>query len=496
MHTPSLPLLHHSLRGKITLGYLAVALLMLIASFFFVSELRTLEQRVITGQRVSDLFDTTLEIRRFERNFFLHRQDIDARENSRYIDTAEHLLQTRHKELLAVTTAARLQQLQDLLGAYRRQMSAGAAMAGQPQADRLEPEIRALGKEIIRITEDMAHTERQQIQSSLATLRNILIASIAFMAALILLLGRIMSQRVVKPLKAMESSMNSLSARSREPLQPPSNDREIVSIINTINHMLTELDLRQTSLMRSERLASLGTMLSGVAHELNNPLSNISSSCQILQEELGHNDLATQQRFLAQIDQQTVRARNIVRALLDFAREREFQRQNIRLKSLLEQTVGFVRGEIPAGSQVQLDIPDNLSLLADSQRLQQIFVNLIRNAMQVLPPDGLISISARALQAAGAPREHSWGSACGFTGAAVEISIADNGPGIAADILPRLFDPFFTTKDVGQGMGLGLFIVYEIIDEHGGCISVNSQPGQGARFTILLPQPESGETPK
>jgi signal transduction histidine kinase len=256
--------------------------------------------------------------------------------------------------------------------------------------------------------------------------------------------------------------------------------------------MLKELDLRQKSLMRSERMVSLGTMLSGVAHELNNPLSNISTSCQILLEEVGESDAATQKRYLEQIDQQTERARTIVRSLLDFSRERPFRKEAVLLRPLVAQTVGFVRGEVSAKSVVQLSIPDKLSVPADAQRLQQVFVNLIRNAMEGLGPQGRIDIAAQIVQVSEPPAGTALGEGCGTKGAMVEIRVTDNGPGIAADILPRIFDPFFTTKDVGRGMGLGLFVVYEIVDEHGGCIAVQSTPGQGAQFCIRLPAVDAG----
>jgi two-component system NtrC family sensor kinase len=482
----------HSLQGKITLGYYAVAAIILVASLFFVGELRTLEARVVLGQRATDLFNTVLEIRRFERNYFLHHQAADLEENGRYIAQAQDMLITNRSDFLAIVTPDRLAELRTLLGDYRGQMSAFAAAAPQ-QNQLIEPRVRSLGKDVVAIAEDMAGSERRQIQTTLASFRMLLLGVILCMAVLIVAIGRVLSQRVVRPLKEMESSVAAISANRRETLSAPSNDREILSIIEAFNHMLKELDLRQKSLMRSERLASLGTMLSGVAHELNNPLSNISTSCQILQEEVGESDAATQTLYLGQIDQQTERARTIVRALLDFSRERAFRKETVLLRSLVTQTVGFVRGEVSAKSVVQLAIPEDLTVTADVQRLQQVFVNLIRNAMDVLGPDGRIRISAQVTRVKGPPDGTAFGPGCETEGEAVEICVSDNGPGIAEDIQSRIFDPFFTTKDVGHGMGLGLFIVYEIVDEHGGCIAVQSAPEQGTTFCIRLPREDRGQ---
>ena len=482
-----IPLLRHSLRGKITLGYYAVAAIILVASLFFVGELRTLEARVIRGQRATDLFDAALEIRRFERNFFLHQQLADQAENSRYLALTNQMLRNNQADFLAIVSRDQLQQLQTSLDEYQHEM-ATVTLADPNKIKVKEPRIRNLGKEIVRIAEDMAKLERRQIQSTLVWFRTVLLGVIFTMALLIVAIGRVLSQRVVRPLKEIESSVAAISANHRESLSAPSDDREIISIITAFNHMLKELALRQKSLMRSERLASLGTMLSGVAHELNNPLSNISTSCQILQEELGVSDTLTQKQYLQQIDQQTERARIIVRALLDFSREQAFLKGPVKLLPLVRQTLGFVRGEVSAKSVVQLSIPDDLYVEADAQRLQQVFVNLISNALAELRPNGHIVIAAQALHVNGPPPGNALGSSCEAVGEVVQISVADDGPGIASEILARIFDPFFTTKEVGHGMGLGLFVVYEIIEEHGGCISVQSTPGQGAIFTLRLPR--------
>lgn len=492
------PAWHGSLRGKISGAYAAVAAVMLLASLFFAGELRTLDARVELGQRVTELFDTVLEIRRYERNYFLHRQPADQAENAQQIARARALLTTHRTDFLAVAPAGRLDALRDRLDDYARRMTDYAAAAAPAQRDALEPQVRALGKTVVELAEDMARAERSQIRATLASFRNLLFGAIACMALLIVLIGRALSQRVAKPLKALEASAAAIGANRRETLAAPSRDREIVSIIEAFNRMLRELDLRRKSLMRSERLASLGTLLSGVAHELNNPLSNISTSCQILIEEADAAQPAALRKHLSNIDRQTERARAIVRSLLDFSRDRAFSRETVRLKPLVEQTVGFVRGEIAARSVVRLAIADELVVPADAPRLQQVLVNLIRNAMAGLGPDGRIDIAAEYV-AAGAPLPGTaFGPGCGSDEEMVEIRVADDGPGIPPDILPRVFDPFFTTRDVGHGMGLGLFVVYEIVDEHGGCIAVDSAPGAGACFRIRLPRnartAQKGET--
>jgi signal transduction histidine kinase len=174
--------------------------------------------------------------------------------------------------------------------------------------------------------------------------------------------------------------------------------------------------------------------------------------------------------------------------LLDFARDRQFNKEQLQLRPLVEQTVKFLKGEVPAKVKVMIDIPDDTVLMADRQRLQQALLNLIKNAVEAVGEEGEVAIVAHKVNSvAGSEEDMAFPSGCQVEGNAVDITIRDSGPGIAADVLPKIFDPFFTTKDVGRGMGLGLFIVYQIVDEHGGCIFASNGKDKGAVFRIRLP---------
>jgi len=211
-----------------------------------------------------------------------------------------------------------------------------------------------------------------------------------------------------------------------------------------------------------------------VAHELNNPLSNASASAQILLEELQEANIPDSEFLLemaAQIDEETDRARDIIRSLLEFAHDREMRPAELELERFVRQTSRLVGNDFPAEIEFTLEISKDGLFFADKRQLQQALINILRNAGQALEGRGKILLRA------GIDDER---------GEAL-IEVRDNGPGIAAIDIEKIFDPFYTTKDVGKGSGLGLAVTREIIRKHGGEIAVESEQGHGAAFFIRLP---------
>jgi len=475
-----------SLRRTITAGYSAIAALVIGVSVISFLELRYIEQKVAAGAQIAEFFELALEIRRFEKNYFLYRQPGDLAENAAFVARAQGLLDAHGPLFAALAGEIRRRELAAGLERYGRLMAAyGRGDAAEARA----ADIRQLGKDIVTLAEAMARTERQTLQVLLDRHRYLLLAAVVVVSLLVVVVGRLLARRVGGPLKALESNMQAVAAGSRRSLDITSDDREIASLTEAFNHVLRELDLRQGQLVQSEKLAALGTLLSGVAHELNNPLSNISSSCEILAEEIDGHDIPLKKELLGQILDETWRARRIVRSLLDYARDREFRRETIPLARLVDDTLRLIRGRIPTTVQVERRIPEALTVSGDRQRLQQVLFNLLGNAIEALAGAGEVLIAARHTTAAPPARAHLFGQ-CAGPRAWLEIEVRDNGTGIAPEVLPRIFDPFFTTKEVGQGLGLGLFIVFEIIEAHGGCIAVDSEPGRGTAFFVRIPSEE------
>ena len=502
------------IRRKITFGfYITVAVVSGFSVFTFM-ELRSLEKKVVIGEIISEFFNTTLEIRRFEKNYFLFKQEADYQETVRYVKASREMIEKNIASFTMIVDRAQVLRLKEDLAKYGILISQHRVIAAGDQwrfksLPALESRIRETGKDITAIAETISRNERQYMQRTLKKSGTVLIISIIILSAAVMVMGRVFSLIVVRPLKLLEHSMEVIADGRFETMRIDSKDREIVSLTRAFNNMLRELELRQRHLVHSEKLASLGTLLSGVAHELNNPLSNISSSCQILLEELtGRQSAKTAAKpveapsvdpefaieMLSQIDEQTDRARNIVRSLLEFSRDKDFKKENLQLKQVVEETIRFLKSQVPPKVTVSVDVAEGVEIFADKQRIQQAFLNLIKNAVEAVEEEGVVTVKARFHSALEKASDDTaiynylrYQGKCTMEDDTVDISIADSGAGIPPELIPKVFDPFFTTKDVGKGSGLGLFIVHQIIEEHDGCIAVDSSEGKGSTFLIRLP---------
>jgi signal transduction histidine kinase len=489
-----------SIRKKITVGFYGTVTIILALSLFTFIDLKYLERKVVFGEAISEFFDTALEIRRFEKNYFLYGKKSDYAENKTYTAKARRLLEDNLKGFQTIADAGQISALRNDLLLYGTLMEKFVSLSHGKSGDSkeltiLEQDIRKTGKDITTLAESISKTERRNLQITLYKSRTILFFSIVCLSLVAIIVGQMLTRLIVRPLKSLEKSMKVIADGRFEPVSIDSKDKEILSLTSAFNKMLRELEIRQRHLVQSEKLASLGTLLSGVAHELNNPLSNISTSSQILTEEIEDPDLAYKKGLLEQIEEQTVRARNIVRSLLDFSRDKDFKKEHVSLRKLFEETIQFVKGQIPTHVEIKLDIPGDIFIIADKQRIQQAFLNLIKNAIESIVGEGTVTVISRKIIG---EEEMDFVKSLLLEECemrvpenrkedVVYIKICDTGIGIPHDVLPKIFDPFFTTKDVGQGSGLGLFIVHEIIEEHCGCIAVDSVEGAGTTFLIRLP---------
>jgi len=473
-----------SLQAKIAVAYLSLALLIVGLSAVALIELGRIEDKVREGGKVAELFDATLEMRRFEKNHFLYGQTSDLEDHARYVVRARELLRRDAAVIDALAGSGAAARLESDLARYAEAMTEHAR---DPLNETLSADVRSRGNRIVTLGEQLALRERQSVDAALKAHRRNFLVLLLVVATILVATGFLLARRVTRPLQAMENHMEAIASGQLTRLTPDSHDREFVSLTNAFNHVLDELERRQHTLVRSEKLASLGTMLSGVAHELNNPLSNISSSAQILKEE-ADGAPAFRAQLVADIDAETLRARRIVRTLLDYSGDRTFQSSPVSLAELVEETLRFLKTKRPAGVEVKMEITPGLVVFGDRPRLQQVLLNLIVNAYDAMGSHGELRIAARPVKVGEKGDDFpAQNGRCRIGSQAVDITIADTGPGIPPEVLERIFDPFFTTKDIGHGSGLGLFIAFEIIEEHDGCLIAANRPEGGAVFRIRLP---------
>ncbi|MFA7388529.1 MAG: ATP-binding protein [Thiohalobacteraceae bacterium] len=484
-----------SIRRKITFGYYLFAACMIGLAMFSYASLRFLEQRLDWGVAVAGFLDMTLEMRRFEKNYFLFGKAEDAAAAQAYAGEALNLLEEHSAAYRELAATAELQQLQDWLERYSLQMArlvhAAGVRTGAHADERAatEADIRELGRRLSAHAEHISAREHEAMREVLGRSRTVLVGLLIAVTLFSLILAHLLTRAVVQPLRRLEQDLQALGRGKLETLPTRSGEREIRSFTQAFNRTLHELELRRRYLVQAEKLASLGTLVSGVAHELNNPLSNISTSTQLLVEELDAADPAQTRAWLRDVEEQTERARHIVATLLDFSRDKPFALQRVSLRSTIDKTLTLLRAQLAAGCEVRVDVPASLRLDADPQKLQQVFVNLIGNAVEagarrirVEAPVGATDAMLESYVWTRPP------TAAEALDNALFIAVADDGPGIPAEVLPKVFDPFFTTKDVGQGSGLGLYLVQEILQRHGGSIGVASTPGEGSQFLIRLPR--------
>ncbi|HZI09119.1 MAG TPA: PAS domain S-box protein [Myxococcus sp.] len=258
--------------------------------------------------------------------------------------------------------------------------------------------------------------------------------------------------------------------------------------IVSVSHDLTERHQMQARLMVAERMASVGTLAAGVAHEINNPLAYLTANLAFAREELSAltkggaqgleprlaASLADAQSALAEAQQGADRVRTIVRDLKTFSRADSAEHTDVDVRRVLESTLNLATTEIRHRARLVKDYGDVPPVRANESRLGQVFLNLLVNAAQAIPE--------------GAPEQHEIRVTTGTgKGGRVMVEVKDSGTGIAQEHMSRLFDPFFTTKAPGVGTGLGLSICHSLVASLGGEIHVESEPGKGSSFRVLLP---------
>jgi len=423
-----------------------------------------------------DISNTILEIRRSEKNYFFYGAPDDIISNHKYTKQAAETIEKVIPDLKIHNLGELLTNLRAEIDLYDKSMNELEKCFSERKKESCvicEENVREKGKNLVMMSHDLVSLERMKIFIIIAKLKTHMIYSILIFTVMGGFLAFLISRRIVRPLKLIEKATNQIAQGNFEALNPYKKwrDDEAGKVVEAFHRMISELEKRQEQLVQAQKLSSIGIMAAGIAHQLNNPLNNISTSCQIVLEELDEKGNGFLRQMLENSEHEVQRARDIVRGLLEFSRSKEFSIRPSSLKELTGKVLKLVAGQIPPSIEIKTDIPD-IVLNMDQAQMQEAFINLMLNSAEAIGENkGEIRISAKIHNAV----------------EMVRITIDDTGPGIPEEHLSKIFDPFFTTKETSSGTGLGLSIVYGIIKQHSGIITAENKKNKGARFVVEMP---------
>jgi len=520
-----------SLRKKIIIGFFISASIIAILSAFEYVNFTQVRNAMRFLEMTDSVRTKSLQLRRYEKNYFLfpERAGEEAETMQDYLAQLDGLtddIKSSDPDKAAV--------LKELVATYRAEFGTietklsgisqhlESMKASYPQYERLFPLIKADARDKPQAVADYLQddfslpadnpqvAELKDLDSRINTLRqtgeDIIAASrefdndardnaeqgirrsevailIFFPLSLAVGVGALLyiSTGVVRRLKKMTEAVEKIGER-HTPVSHTSREEkgrkdEVDILVEKFNNMdcqlnewEAELDRKNEELFQARKLAAIGTMASGVAHELNNPLNNISISAQVLKRQVGDEPSHEVREVIDDIYGQTARLKGIVGDLLEFAGEREPQFTNMELNRLIKSAYELVSKNVDTGGiHFALDSDSGgVNLFADPEQLERVFVNLFTNAVAAMGQNGNLTVQVESEEDA------------------VKVRVSDTGKGISEADRGKIFDPFFTMKE--KGTGLGLAIVMNIIRKHGGNISVAGEEGKGTVFEINFPR--------
>jgi signal transduction histidine kinase len=467
-----------SIRSRLLLGFMLFLILNAAAELTAIITLNKLENKtrflVIADRYTNEI----QQARRFEKNYLLYHTDLQFVFD--HVMAAESLMETSVQELESVLGQQKLKTLKEHLVLYkvllRRLPLIDSSRIDQnnPEKVAIENELRQHGSQMISFALQLSEEESRSVRTMFKWAILFPLLFLIFLLILAIYMANFLFRQINRPLSRLMELTERIAQGNLTPITPLRKYRDEFSNVNlALNHMMHELKRRQEQMIESHKLRAIGTLTAGIAHELNNPLNNISLTAAMLEE--GYNDLSDEQRLdmVRDLLKEAERSGIIVRNLLDFARESEIKTERLEIADLIRETLKLAQNQVKLkGAKVETALPDNLPIIyGDRRQIIQVFLNIILNSVDAVKKGGKLIISA----------------SCSTMPEFIAITFKDDGCGIPPHILPSIFDPFFTTKSTGKGTGLGLSVSRSIVKEHGGDITVESIIGKGTSFNIHFP---------
>lgn len=464
-----------SIRAKLAVSF---------ALFFFLSFtvavwsywILTKFEKKIEFLEISDSYLVEIQqARRFEKNYLLYGTNLD--DALSHLKTAAGILEHNTGKIETILGKDHFATMVSLMSAYREQLILLGKANHAVAKELIEQNLRGFGGQMVSFAEEFVEKEQRSAARMLLLAKRVPMYFMLVLFVLMLFVVYFLTRQLLVTLNRFMEYTRRIGEGDFSPIQPARKYKdEFTKLAEAFNHMIKELDYRHKVLLESHKLRAIGTLVAGVAHELNNPLNNTMLTASMLLEDL--EDLSDEEKteMINDVISETERARSVVKNLLDFARESETRLRPLQIDTLVEDSARLVANQVRF-AKVSLSVstePNLPSVHADEQKLKQVFVNLILNAVDVLPPGGEINVNVKKDQTPGF----------------VQVTVQDNGPGIPEHIQNRIFEPFFSTKG-HKGTGLGLSVSRGIIKKLGGYIYLTSSLDEGTTFTVSLPSTDS-----
>ena len=465
-----------SIRLRIAAGFLVAFIFtcgITVAAMLFISNIAKRQGLLETASK----FEFEIQqARRFEKNWFLYGTNLDDALNN--IQNARTLLTESREEMRGLVGDKAFESMWNSLTRYNETLEKLVPLTGttnpstMEQRLELESELRRFGAEIVNDATNVFDRERQRIHSWLQTSMVIAVAALIVILVFVAVIASFITRQIIHPFRRFESYTHRIASGDFSLITPARKYRdEFTNLAIALNHMMIELKRHEDQLIQSRKLAAIGNLTAGIAHELNNPLNNISLTTEALIDEFDDWDREAKLKMLRTIADQVERAGATVANLLDFTRRDESSFEALSIDEVISRTLKLVANEISLHHIELVFQPGNNlpRVMGNAHNLQQVFLNLLLNAIQAMPEKGTLTVKSY------------------IDNESVRADIIDTGVGIPSENLDKIFDPFFTTKEVGKGTGLGLSVSYGIVKKHRGHILVSSEVGRGTTFSVLLP---------
>jgi len=473
--TARLKIFLNSIKGKIIALFLVAFVVASGLTILNVWTLSTVRQQLNLSERYDDLVNGILEVRRYEKNLLIygdtesHQESLN--EGIRYLKQAGEALTNLSPDIIKTGGANGARILAALRAAFDDYQRDFTALENRRDKD--TESIRTSGKLLVDTAAELTTAKRANIQRTISNMSLLPFAYLGVFLAFMVFLINFITRSLLRPLSTIGKITDRVAKGDFSPVDMREHHiEEVAGLLDALNRMSLELAAHQEDLLQARKIAAIGTLTAGIAHEINNPLNNIVLSADTLRETHGYLLDEDGKETVDDILAQAERARDIVRDLLDFSRTERASFSPLSPEMIVKSSLALVKNHVMlAGLTVHTNIaPDLPPVDGNMRRVQQVFINLVQNSAQSTPPGGTIEISV------------------GDAGAFVRFTVRDSGKGIAADALPHIFEPFYTTKEVGKGTGLGLAVTYSIVKRHNGRIEVESTLGVGTAFHVFLPK--------